>query len=52
MNRVPGTPFAADYWGAQDGLRFYFLSHMHAGEILFSFFFCFVFLNFGFGAFL
>lgn len=30
MRRVPGTPFAADYWQAQEDLRYYFLSHMHA----------------------
>ncbi len=30
MRRVAGTPFAADYWQAQEGLRMYFLSHMHA----------------------
>lgn len=30
MKRIPGTPFAADFWAAQPGLRFYFLSHLHA----------------------
>ncbi len=30
MKRIPGTPFAADFWAAQDGLRYYFLSHLHA----------------------
>ncbi len=30
MRRISGTCFAADFWGAQEGLELYFLSHMHA----------------------